>query len=140
MVSRRVVIGKFADGVTYGMKVGLAGVDALAEDGNSGQLSFNSEWTDIVNVQQVGFVNGTTLGGFPGGADVLITDPGYVPYAETRRFTGGNVIWDDNIFVSNRSGLGGYWYQRAPLTLRMPTLASGETALYVILKVPVILS
>jgi hypothetical protein len=140
LVDRRVVIGKFADGVTYGLRVGMPNVDALLEDGNSSRLSFNSEWTDMVSVLQVGFAYGSSSGSVATGVEVSVTNPGYPPYVEARRFTSGNTMWDDNIFVSNRSGIGQIWSSITPLTLKMPALASGEIALYVVYKIPVILA
>jgi hypothetical protein len=140
MTSRRVVIGKYADGVTYGLKIALpGGFDALTLDDNSGSLSFNSNWTDIVNVQQLGFASGSSSGSIPLGVNVSISDPGYVPYVEARIFS-GSTINDDDVDGSIKTGVGAYYNQRSPLTLRMPSLGAGQTALFLIYLIPVVLS
>lgn len=134
MVSRRVIIGKYTDGVTFGMKVALPTYDALAEADDSPNLTFNSNWTNLALPRQLGFA----VGPFP---TVSISDPGYVPYAETRLFTGGNTIHDDDMLSGfGRVGCAAtYGVTRSPLTLAFD-LNSGETAIFVIFAVPVLVS
>ncbi|WP_316234676.1 hypothetical protein [Bradyrhizobium sp. SZCCHNR1020] len=140
MVTRRVVIGKYADGVTHGLKVALPGFDALAEPDLSGNLSFNSNWTDMAQPLQLGFANGVTAGTIILGTNVFISDPGYVPYVESRLFSAGATINDDNLEGSPvRVGVGASYNVRSPLTLHLD-IGSGETALYVTYSVPVVVS
>jgi hypothetical protein len=136
MTTRRAIIGKYADGVTYGLKTALPGFDALTEGDNSPNLSFNSNWSDIAPVLQSGIL--TSTGTF---SDVLINDPGYVPYVEARRFEAGAVIHDDYLYGAlNKIGVAAYYNQRSPLTLRTQSLTAGDQMIYVIFGVPVVLS
>jgi len=140
VTSRRVVIGKYADGVTFGLKAALPGFDALAEADISANLSFNSNWTDIAKPLQLGFAAGSNVGSIPVGATVPVTDPGYVPYVEARLISGVTVN-DDTMETSNpsRIGVGAYYIQRSPLTLQLDA-AAGYQVLYVVYGVPVVLS
>jgi hypothetical protein len=138
VTTRRVIIGKYADGVTYGLKAALPGFDALTEADNSPNLSFNSNWSDIAPVLQSGIVTvptGTTI------VDVLITDPGYVPYVEARKFDGGTTIHDDYLYgAANNIGVAAYYNRRSPLTLRSSRLNPLDSMIYVVFGVPVVLS
>jgi hypothetical protein len=138
MTTRRAIIGKYADGVTYGLKAALPGFDALTEADDSPNLSFNSNWTDIVPAIQLGIVTvptGTSI------VDVLINDPGYVPYVECRRFESGSVIHDDYLYgaVSN-IGVAAYYNRRSPLTLRSARINPLDSFIYVVFATPVVLS
>lgn len=136
MTSRRIIIGKYADGVTYGLKAALPGFDALAEADNSPNLSFNSTWTDIVPILQSGIATSVS-----GRATVAMTDPGYVPYVECRRFESGNTIHDDYLHGAvNQVGVAGYYNQRSPLTFITQYLSPGEQMIYVAFAVPVVLT
>ncbi|MEY9358943.1 hypothetical protein ABH994_001664 [Bradyrhizobium yuanmingense] len=140
MTSRRVIIGKYADGVTYGLKAALPGYDALTLDDNSGSLSFNSKWTDIAPVLQAGFLTSTASSGVP--TTVAVGHPGYVPYVEARKFEGGAVIRDDYIYgdAPVRIGVGAWWRGYSPLLLAISRLNAGDTCIYVVYGVPVSLS
>jgi len=53
-MTRRVVLGKQQSG-GYALRVSLPGVDALTADANNpNQLSFNSDWTDLAKIHQMG--------------------------------------------------------------------------------------
>ncbi len=53
-MTRRVVLGKQQNG-GYALRVSLPGVDALTADANNpNQLSFNSDWTDLAKIHQMG--------------------------------------------------------------------------------------
>lgn len=53
-MTRRVVLGKQQNG-GYALRVSLPGVDALTADANNpNQLSFNSDWTDLARIHQMG--------------------------------------------------------------------------------------
>lgn len=136
MTSRRVIIGKYADGVTYGLKAALPGFDALTEADDSPNLSFNSNWADIVPIIQTGIASSATFL-----IDVLISDPGYVPYVECRRFESGTTIHDDYLYgAPNKIGVGAYYNLRSPLTLRVTSLNPGDALIYAVFGAPVILS
>jgi hypothetical protein len=101
MTINRVCIGKYSDNTTVGLRVSLPGVDALS--GNSsdpGTFSFDSEWSDISQIHQVGLTARTTYTQ-PWGALLTVTGfrtlwsaLGYKPFVETRLYAGG-VIYDD---------------------------------------------
>ncbi len=88
-MSRRSVIGKYADGVNFGVRVSLRGVDALNDDSNGGGFSFDSNWSDISQALMIGTVT-------KGAAAVSVAFPnqGYVPFCEVRQIA-GNVVFDD---------------------------------------------
>lgn len=151
MVSRRVVIGKYADGVTYGMKVALPGYDAHVEDGDSPNLTFNSEWTDIAYPHMMGFVSGFTATGYQvTRVSVPISDPGYVPWLEARLVSGNTINDDGPMRLRNNPtdplgpvneyfvGVGAHFSSRTPLTLTIPGFA-GETVFWLTYKIPVVL-
>ncbi|MDD1534554.1 MULTISPECIES: hypothetical protein [unclassified Bradyrhizobium] len=140
MTSRRVIIGKYADGVSLGVKAALPGYDALAESDDSPNLSFNSNWNDIVPIIQSGFLTATAAGGAP--TDLLVSSPGYVPYVDARKFEGGNLIRDDYTYgtAPTRIGVGIGWRSASPLTLSVYRLNVGDTCIYVVYGVPVVLT
>jgi hypothetical protein len=134
MTSRRVIIGKYADGVTYGLKAALPGFDALAEGDQSPNLSFNSNWNDIVPILQSGIASSGTFA-----ISVLINDPGYVPYIECRKFESGAVIRDDYLYGAiNRVGVAGFYIRRSPLTFSTQFLNPGDAMIYVVFGTPVV--
>jgi hypothetical protein len=109
MSGRRVVIGKYNDGVTIGLRVSLPGVDALTGDSSDpGNFSFDSEWTDIAQIHQVSLTSRTTYTQ-PWGTGLVVTGfrttwpaLGYKPFVETRLYSAG-VIYDD-YFPNNPDG------------------------------------
>jgi hypothetical protein len=56
-MAQRLVIGKYADGVTYGMKLSIPGTDVLSADPDD--LIFDSTWAAAGSVHQTGV---TTIG------------------------------------------------------------------------------
>lgn len=107
-MARRVVLGQQNDG-TFGLRVSAPGVDAFAGDGQGADFTFNSAWTDIAKIHQVGVVswsptaytnsNGITFAGFSG----VWTDLGYKPFIEVRKLV-GNVVYDDYWNAANPFG------------------------------------
>lgn len=88
------------------MRVAVAGADATSVDPDSAYLTFNSDWTDIVELHQIGVLSYASSGlkrydaaGTPSttnaGFGVLYTSLGYRPFVEMRRFTTSNVVYDD---------------------------------------------
>lgn len=106
-MSRRVVLGRYLNG-TMGLKVSRPGFDALTDDDSDpNKFSFNSQWSNIVPVHQVGIV-----GPYPytvettGSVEPPWVDVGhnlaFIPYIEARAFypqnsftSAGDVVYDD---------------------------------------------
>jgi hypothetical protein len=127
-MAQRVVIGKYNDGVTYGLRVSLPGIDALTGDSSGGDFSFDSQWTDIAKTLLVGIATAasTTI-------SVSWVSPGYIPYGEFR-YISGNSVYDDYFGSLRANGIG------AILTTGGATLTpvpSGASCLYVIHQIPV---
>ncbi len=103
-MSRRARLGKQIDG-SFGVRVAVAGADAASVDPDSAYLTFNSDWTDTVELHQIGVVsyaasgvkgyNGSGSVNFNRGYGALYTSLGYRPFVEIRRFTTSNVVYDD---------------------------------------------
>ncbi|WP_458760555.1 hypothetical protein ACSVBT_07110 [Afipia sp. TerB] len=86
------VLGKYANGTTYGLKTSLPGINALTDDDTDpSKFSFNSEWTDIVRPHQIGIVNFSAV-------NTIVPFPnlGFRPFYEIRRMI-GSVICDDRM-------------------------------------------
>lgn len=100
-MTRRVVLGKQADG-SYALRTSLPGHDALlADDDDTEALSFNSNWENLLKVHQVGVVSaGTVAEGSPN-VSVPFTSLGYIPFAEARIIS-GDVVYDDRIVSITR--------------------------------------
>lgn len=120
------VLGKYANGTTYGLKTSLPGINALTDDDTDpSKFSFNSEWTDIVRPHQIGIAsfpaNLTTIF-FPGLA--------FRPFYEVRRVI-GSVIYDDRFVGSPQAPWVGMFSDVSTnaLTLIAPP---GGSAMYVI--------
>jgi hypothetical protein len=103
-MTRRVVLGKYNDGVTFGLRVSLQGIDALIDDSDNPGFSFDSEWTDIVQTLAIGLLSYTAYSvdiGFGGGVTALNgykvnwTNPGYKCFMEARLIQPGGTIRDD---------------------------------------------
>ncbi|MGY3605661.1 MULTISPECIES: hypothetical protein [unclassified Bradyrhizobium] len=90
-MARRVVLGKYADGVNYGLRVSLPGTDAYLGNSNAGGFSFDSNWTDIVQTLMVGTSTTASLPSWP--------NQGYTPYVEVRQIS-GSVVFDDGVYAS----------------------------------------
>lgn len=95
MSTRRVVIGKYNDGVNFGLRVSLPGFDALTDDSNGGGFSFDSNWTDIANVIQTGIVSAVGGGGSFVSTSISFVNPGYKPFVEFRQLASGSTVRDD---------------------------------------------
>jgi hypothetical protein len=134
MTSRRVILGKYNDGVSYGMRVSLSGFDALTEDGSSGVISFDSNWDDLAYVHQIGIVSGPL-------PSVSIANPGgYVPFVEVRQIQ-GSLISDDSTGLPATAGgygMAAYYSSTDPaaLVLGLPLTAPMQ-AIYLVYKIPV---
>lgn len=148
MGTRRVVLGRYNDGLTIGLRVSLPGYDALTDDSSeAGKFSFDSEWTDIVEVHQVSLsARQTAISIYPHvGVTIdgwLLTWPalGYKPFVEARVLN-GNTIYDDYMSVSAvagwHSGHGGQILTPEPNQMYIQGGQSGEQMLSIIYKVPV---
>lgn len=101
-MTRRAVLGALPGG-TFGLRCSLPGIDVMTGDStNQNQFSFNSDWTDIAKVQQVGLA--TIPPNILSGMTIPFTDLGYRPFVEVRRVAGA-VVYDD-WFVSGQAGIG----------------------------------
>lgn len=132
-MTRRVILGNLGGGV-FGLRVSLPGEDVVA----GGELSFDSGWTDIVKMIQVGVATKLADNTF---TEVLFPSPGYQPFAEVR-YRSGLRVYDDYspIVVSDASphGLGA---TIATDRLRLWPAATGSgtayDVVYAVFRVPV---
>lgn len=137
-MSRRVLIGKYNDGVTYGLRVSLPGVDVLTGDSSDAtQFSFDSNWTDIAQLVAVGTISVPILAS-PGYVDAFFPSLGYYPFCEARRIS-GNVINDDYFKgVTGTSGVQGVPTEIMTDRLRFNMdIDSAYNAVYVVYNVAV---
>ena len=141
-MARRVVLGLQNDG-TYGLRVSAPGVDALSGDGQGGDFTFNSAWTDIAELHQIGILSYAASGlkgydgsgavNFNSGFGALYTSLGYRSFVELRRFTTGNVVYDDFWETANAAGPGGSQINRD--CFRAPAASTSDKVFYVVYKV-----
>lgn len=127
MSSNRVVLGKYNDGVTFGLRVSLPGIDALTGDSSGGDFSFDSSWTDIVHTLQIGlvtFASGNTV--------VSFVNPGYIPYVEAHLLS-GNSVYDDYYGTFTPNGAGNILTPSNFTT----SGAAGAQFIYIVYKIPV---
>lgn len=142
-MSRRLVLGQQNDG-TIGLRVSAPGVDAFVGDGQGGNFTFNSAWTDIAKIHAVGlcdwaipvtFINpeGTTtsLYGFVG----LWPNLGYKPFVEVRQ-RNGTVVYDDYMGSVNTSGAF-CEILTDRVQLRTGSSSPGFQLLYIVYAIPV---
>lgn len=129
-MSRRVVLGKQNDG-TYGLRVSLAGKDALTGDSSTGDFSFDSSWTDITQIHQVGIATQTASGRSP--MDIIYPDLGYVAFAEVR-WLNGLTIYDD-YYVTGSTAIFGIAAQIRSTNDRLTVvLDPSQSVVYVVYK------
>ena len=142
-MSRRARLGKQIGG-TFGVRVAVAGADAATVDPDSAYLTFNSDWTDIVDLHQIGVLSYASSGvktydgagnpSFNSGYGTLYASLGYRPFVEVRRFTTSNVVYDDYWESANTAGVGGSVIFRD--CFRLPSASSTDKVLYVVYKLP----
>lgn len=89
-MTRRVILGNLGSGV-YGLRVSLPGHDVVSEAGNDDAMSFDSGWTDLAKLIQIGTATKTADFSL---TDIPFTNPGYTPFAEVR-LRSGNRAYDD---------------------------------------------
>jgi hypothetical protein len=94
MTVPRVVIGRRGTGL--GLYCSLPGVNALTADANdSNRFSFNSDWTDLLKVHQMGTVSDYSVSEPPFvKRDVYFPALSYVPYVEARLYDRGRYYND----------------------------------------------
>jgi hypothetical protein len=86
MAVRRAILGKYNDG-TFGLRCSLPGADAAF--GSDDQMSFDSNWTDIAKIHQVGIATSSF-------SKIPFPNLGYKPFMEVRRLD-GTTVYDDYI-------------------------------------------
>lgn len=136
MAGRRVVLGKFNDGVTFGLRVSHAGVDALTGDSSGEGFAFDSSWSDIAKLHVVGIAS-EAFNGVTYTIAATIPSLGYKPFAEVRRLE-SNVVRDDYWTASAPSGGYGNFLSNTSLLCGFSSLSpTGHQALYVVYAIPV---
>jgi hypothetical protein len=150
-MDRRVIIGKYNDGVHFGLRCTLPGFDALTGDSSQGGFSFDSEWTNMAQLLQSGLYVGPTYGGLDSSGNIIyigsrtipFANQGYIPYVEIRAYS-GDTIYDDLVpWATDTTGKFGVGAIVTTTTIApslvngQPGLNSGQQVLYVIYKVPV---
>ncbi len=141
-MSRRVRLGKQING-SFGVRVAQAGADAANVDGDSAYLTFNSDWTDLVELHQIGTVSYAASGvkrydaggavQFLHGYGALYTSLGYRPFVEIRRYTTSNVIFDDYWEPAQTAGAVGEIFRDC---FRAASPSSTDKIFYVVYKLP----
>lgn len=148
-MSRRVVLGTYNDGITIGLRVSLTPWDALTDNSaDAGKFSFDSEWTDIAQVHQVGLISrqlaistppfiGATIDGFKPTWSAL----GYKPFIETHLMDTSNNIYDDyaNVgpIVGWHSGFRGYIADQDLNSAYLQGGTTGDKLLYIVYKIAI---
>lgn len=134
-MTRRVILGNLGGGA-FGLRVALPGHDVVTEGSNPDALSFDSGWTDIVKMIQVGVATASGSSVIP--MDLLFPSQGYKPFAEVRLRSGLRVYDDYTGFgTATYPGVGANI-----LTDRLQLTASANTSwsynvVYAIFQVPV---
>lgn len=126
MAVRRAILGKYNDG-TYGLRCSLPGKDAAF--GSDEEMSFDSNWTDIAKIHQIGIAGiGSSLA-----YTIPFPDLGYKPFMEAR-VVSGTTVYDDYI-KSNVSGLGATIYSNGFI---IGTVSNGGNffIVYLIWRIP----
>lgn len=141
MSTNRVVLGVQNDG-SVGLRVSAVGVDADVGSGQGGDFTFNSDWTDIAKIHQIGnvawnanckFINGAGTVGTTNGWGALFTSLGYRPFMEWRRLDPStNTINDDYWNASQTAGFSTDIWRDAWC---LPAANESVNVIYVIYKI-----
>lgn len=129
-MARRVCLGKLPDG-NYGLWISAPSVDVMTADPlNGNQLTFNSNWTDMVQVHAIGTGHATSI------TKVAWPTLPYIPFLEIRGTDGASSgrVYDDT-FLSNKVGMGAASFVDG----FFPTNSLGVTFdyIYIAYKIPV---
>lgn len=147
MSTNRVVMGVQNDG-SVGLRVSAVGVDADVGNGQGGDFTFNSDWTDISKIHQIGtvsyaasgvkyytasFPTGPATTAFGSGYGFLYTSLGYRPFMEARLVSGGNVVQDDYVDATVR--VGGAWSMFYDCARNGAVPTTTYTFIYIVYKI-----
>lgn len=112
-----------------GLRVSAPGVDAFSGLGIGGDFTFNSAWTDISKIHQVGLATYSSAN-----ITVIWTSLGYRPFVEIRR-RDGNVVRDD--WFSSTFASGGYFVLDTINSFHNTVGSTGLTIIYIVYAIPV---
>lgn len=130
MVDKRVLIGKYNDNVSFGLRTSRPGIDALTDSSAGGDFTFDSEWTDITKTLQIS----SAVTDASGNVTIPYTNPGYIPFVEVRYVT-GNRVHDD--YAGGSRGSYGANMNIHTSDLQIVLCAVNATFLYIIYRIPV---
>ena len=134
MGGRRAILGKQNDG-TMGLRVSAHGTDAFIGDGQGGDFTFNSAWTDITKLHQIGIGTTSLVDGFYA-IRVPFPSLGYKPLVEVRKLE-ANLVRDDYWDSSLTSGVFALVDTTSLSFGGTSVTPSALTALYAVYKIPV---
>jgi hypothetical protein len=140
-MSRRVRLGTQADG-TIALRVSQRSFDALTAVDDGHAITFDSRWTDIARIHQIGFVS-WAASAFPFSSQATTLSNGFIafwpglgykPFCEVHRLS-GSVVRDDYWNASFTSGC--YAAVFSDHFTAVEDTATSDKALYVVYKIPV---
>lgn len=133
------MIGQQNDG-SMGIRVSSTGIDAFVGDGQGGDFTFNSDWTDIAKIHQLGKIDWSSTGaaGYPG-FQAVWSDQGFLPFIEVRKGSGSTI--NDDYYSAGPSPpyyqTGNPNFALTNTLLRLSETSSGSFLVYMVYKVAV---
>lgn len=103
-VTPRFFMGKYGQSNAMGLKTSLSTYDVTdtAGDNDPGKRSFNSQWTDLVGINQAGTISNLTTG-----TNQVLLSPAiaYIPFFEVRPYdSASGIVYDDRYWYETTSG------------------------------------
>lgn len=123
-MARRVVIGAMPDG-SVRLRTSRPGYDALTAPDSPDYISFDSNWTDRVQIHKVGIAD------LVSGPPITFANLGYTPFVDIRQYVGG-VIYDDYVSVQATGDPDEteYYYSGYPNAITSTGVANGAPLSY----------